>query len=99
MEHKADLQERILEAMKYGDSSVTQRIYNELQFCREQLDELTAALLCDESLVPRWVGHTEADATSGAVPCLECGNNIPAGESICSYCRWTYLVELPSDAS
>ena len=85
----ANLQERAAQALAAGDSAAT-GLLDEIRAARERLEEVTAALLQDESLVPRWVGHTEADAAAGAIPCLECGNNVPAGEVTCSYCGWSY---------
>ncbi len=87
----SDLQERAVQAALAGDLASAGRLTRERQAARARLEVLTAALLRDESLTPRWVAHTEADAAGGAAPCLECGNNIPAGEPRCAYCGWTYL--------
>jgi hypothetical protein len=73
-----------------GDIASARRLLEEREATHQRLDELTAVLLRNDALVPPWVGHTEADAAAGAVPCLECGNNIAAGKSCCSYCGWTY---------
>jgi hypothetical protein len=96
--HLADLRERALQALIAGDSLSARRLLDERQAVQERLEEITAALLRDESLVPRWIRHTDADAVNGAVACLECGNNVPAGESRCSYCGWTYFVESSTGA-
>jgi hypothetical protein len=90
-----DLRERPLDAFAAGKSPEAQ-ILDELQRVRERRNEITSALLRDRYLDPQWVAHSEADAACGAMPCLECGNNVLAGESQCSYCGWTYLAELPN---
>jgi hypothetical protein len=89
-----DLQQRAVQAaLATGDFACVQQLLDERQAARARLEEVTATLLRDESLTPRWVAHTEADAAGGAVPCLGCGNNVPAGQPRCAYCGWTYLVE------
>jgi hypothetical protein len=92
----AELQERALEALVAKDTPTAKRLCDDMGTARERLAELTTALLRDESLNPRWNWHTKADAAAGAVPCLECGNNMPAGVSCCSYCGWTYLANKAS---
>jgi hypothetical protein len=91
-----DVQERLVGSLGTGDAILAQRLAEEISSVREELHRVTAALLQDDSLVPRWTEHTEADAAAGAVPCLECGNNIRAAESCCSYCGWTYLDNAPT---
>jgi hypothetical protein len=89
----AELQERALEALVAKDTPTAKRLFDDIEAGRERLAKLTTTLLRDETLNPRWSWHTEADAAAGAVPCLDCGNNMPAGESCCSYCGWTYLAD------
>lgn len=89
----ADLSERALEALLREDSTAFERLLQEREVIQSRLGERTVALLRDESRRPRWVSHTAADA----IPCLACGN-IPAGESRCCYCGWTYVSELPDRA-
>jgi hypothetical protein len=92
----ADLQEQALGAVAAGEHDSAWRLLGQRAAAQARLEELTAALLRDETLVPRWVEHREADAGEGAVPCLECGNTIPARQSACSYCGWTYAAEAPA---
>ena len=92
-----ELQEQAIMAVAAGNLRTAQRLTAEFQDARGRLDELTASLLMDESLAPRWVAHIEEDAASGAIPCLACGNNVPGGESHCSYCGWTYSARLAGD--
>jgi len=51
---------------------------------------LTAALLQDTTLVLRWTEHTKADEVAKAIPYLDCGTNMAARMSVCSYCGWSY---------
>src|SRR5262249_8874934 len=88
-----DLQERTIAALATKDEAGAQRLLHELDTVRGRLDQLTAALLQDHALAPHWVEHTETGAEIGAAGCLECGNNIPSGESACSYCGWTYQAD------
>jgi hypothetical protein len=92
-----DLKEQSLDAVTMGDIPSARRLWEEREAIQERLDELNAGLLRNDTLVPRWIVHTEENAAAGAIPCLECGNNIPAGESCCSYCGWTYQADMPSD--
>jgi len=91
----ADLQERVLAAIIGGDKAAVSGLIHDKEVSRNRLRDLTAELLQDDRQSPRWVPHTDADAEAGAMPCIECGNNIPAGETRCSYCGWTYLSDEP----
>ncbi len=93
-----DLRERAVAAMGAGDYAATQRLLRDLDAIRQRLEEVTAAIVRDNALAPRWVEHTEADAEARAIPCNECGNNISATESRCSYCGWTYLTDMTGNA-
>jgi hypothetical protein len=86
------LQEKI-EREFMTDLSVPELLLAERQAAEARLEQVTSALLRDDTLVPHWVAHRGVELAGGATPCLDCGNNIPQGESTCSYCGWTYLGE------
>ena len=93
----SDLHERMSDAIASADFQLAKELRDKRQAIRQQLEKTTLALLRDETqLSPRWSIHTKADADSGGIECQECGNNIAATESSCSYCGWTYVDELSS---
>jgi hypothetical protein len=91
----AAFSETILAAIISGDKKGVRGLIQDKEDSSNRLRDLTAELLQDDRQCPRWLPHTDADADAGATLCMDCGNNIPAGETRCSYCGWTYLSDAP----
>lgn len=92
------IQEQVEQSLAAGDLPSLAEMVEQRQAVEKRLEQVTETLLGDETLTPRWIGHTAADAETGAIACVECGNNILAGETRCAYCGWTYLAE-PSNGA